>query len=58
MSAPSEQSKNEHYRAQLHENIPMTIVGFSGSVRNGTSCGLGTTLVPPSFKLILKYMST
>jgi hypothetical protein len=30
-------------------DLPMTMVGFSGSVRNETSCGSRIALIPPSF---------
>ena len=33
--------------------IPMIIVGFAGSVSQGTSRGSGTRLTPPSFTLTL-----
>ena len=33
--------------------LPMTMVGFAGSVSQGTSRGSGTTLIPPSFTLTL-----
>ena len=34
--------------------IPMIMAGFAESVRKDMLCGSATTLVPPSFTLILK----
>jgi len=36
------------------KSVPMIMVGFAGSVSQGTSRESGTTLIPPSFMLTLK----
>jgi hypothetical protein len=51
-SAPSEEIINVYSETALR-NVPMTIVGLFGSLREVAAVGSGITLMPPSLTFIL-----